>query len=571
MEQKNRFYKGRLALLPLAVGFALWGASVELASSAIVPEGVKLADQQRLVRNNGTEPQSLDPHKIEGVAESHLSRDLFEGLVIINDDGEMEPRVAKSWENEDFIVWRFKLKPDLKWSNGDPITASDFEYSWKRLADPATGSPYASYLQYAHIENIDDVILGEKPADDLGVKALDDETLEVRLSTAVPYFPQLLAHTAMSPVPQKVIEKYGDQWTNVGNFVGNGAYQLTQWQVNEFIKLKRNQAYWDNDNTVIDEVLFLPITSEVTETQRYRAGEIDITANIPIDFFQKLQAEIPNEIKVSPYLCTYYYGINNSREPFTDIRVREALKLALDQELLTNRVKAQGDLPAYSFTPPYIAGIEELTIPEWFNQPMEERSARAKALLKEAGYDESNPLKIKLLYNTSDLHKKMGVAAASLLKQNADVEMTLDNREWKTYADSRRAGNYDVVRASWCADYNEPSSFLNMMIGDSSVNTVHYKSDEFDQLMRQTLTAKDDQERAHFYQVAEEKLDQDSVIIPIFYFANLRLVKPHVGGYTGKNQLGYYYTKDLYIMDHDDSNQIDDLSSHHSRSGSKSK
>lgn len=178
---------------------------------------------------------------------------------------------------------------------------------------------------------------------------------------------------------------------------------------------------------------------------------------------------------------------------------------------------------------------------------MAERSARAKALLKEAGYDESNPLKIKLLYNTSDLHKKMAIAASSILKQNAGIEMTLDNSEWKTYADSRRQGNYDVVRASWCADYNEPSSFLNMMVGGSSVNTVHYKSDEFDALMKKTLTAKDDAERAQFYQEAEEKLDADSVIIPIFYFANLRLVKPHVGGYTGKNQLGYYYTKDLYI------------------------
>ncbi len=524
-------------------------SSIVPAFSAIVPEGVKLADEQTLVRNNGTEPQSLDPHKIEGVAESHLSRDLFEGLVIINDDGDMEPRLAESWENEGFTTWRFKLKPGIQWSNGEPLTAHDFEYAWKRLVDPKTGSPYASYLQYAHIAGVDEIIAGTQMPDSLGVKALDDTTLEITLSTAVPYLPKLLAHTAMAPLPQKTIEQHGDQWTNVGNFVGNGAYQLQDWQVNEFIQLKRNDQYWDDANTIIDEVIFLPITSEVTEAQRYRAGEIDITANVPIDLFKKLQAEIPDEIKVSPYLCTYYYGINNSREPFTDIRVREALKLALDQDLLTNKVKAQGDLPAYSFTPPYISGMDELTQPEWFKMPMAERSQKAKALLKEAGYDESNPLKIKLLYNTSDLHKKMGIAAASILKQNAGIEMTLDNREWKTYADSRRAGDYDVVRASWCADYNEPSSFLNMMIGDSSVNTVHYKSAEFDEMMKQTLTAKDDAERSKFYQIAEEKLDADSVIMPIFYFANLRLVKPHVGGYTGKNQLGYYYTKDLYIVE----------------------
>src|SRR5699024_61061 len=319
--------------------------------SAMVPEGVTLAEKQTLVRNNGTEPQSLDPHKIEGVAESHLSRDLFEGLVIIDGDGEMEARVAKSWESDDFITWRFQLKPNLKWYNGDPLTAHDFIYAWKRLVDPNTGSPYASYLQYAHFINVDEIIVGDLPADELGVKALDDHTIEIRLSTAVPYLPKLLAHTAMAPVPQKIIEPYGDQWTNAGKFVGNGAYQLKNWQVNEYILLERNTDYWDNDNTVIDEVTFLPITSEITEAQRYRAGEIDITANVPIDLFKKLQKEIPEEIKVSPYLCTYYYGINNSRAPFTDIRVREALKLALDQDILTNKVKAQGDLPAYSFTP----------------------------------------------------------------------------------------------------------------------------------------------------------------------------------------------------------------------------
>ena len=520
-----------------------------LAFAANVPDGVTLSKKQTLVRNNGTEPQSLDPHRIEGVAESHLSRDLFEGLVIINVDGEMESRLAKSWESDDFITWRFKLKPDIKWSNGDALTAHDFEYAWKRLVDPATGSPYASYLQYAHFANVDEIINGEMPADALGVKALDDETLEITLTTAVPYLPKLLAHTAMAPVPRNTIEQYGDQWTNPGKFVGNGAYKLKAWQVNEYILLERNTDYWDNAHTVIDEVTFLPITSEVTEAQRYRAGEIDVTANVPIDLFAKLQKEIPDEIKVSPYLCTYYYGINNSRAPFTDIRVREALKLALDQEILTNRVKAQGDIPAYSFTPPYISGLEALTVPEWFNTPMKARSEKAKALLKEAGFDEKNPLKIKLLYNTSDLHKKMGIASASLLKQNAGIEMTLDNREWKTYADSRRQGDYDVVRASWCADYNEPSSFLNMMIGDSSVNTVHYKSAEFDEMMARTLTAESEEARAKFYQEAEEKLDADSVIMPIFYYANLGLVKPHVGGYSGKNQLGYYYTKDLYIIE----------------------
>nr|WP_233145165.1 ABC transporter substrate-binding protein [Wohlfahrtiimonas populi] len=535
-------------ILVLAISTVLGVGGLSIANGAVVPEGTKLAEQQTLTRNNGTEPQSLDPHKIEGVAESHLARDLFEGLIIINEDGEMEPRLAESWTNEDFKTWQFKLKPNLKWSNGDPLTAHDFEYAWKRLSDPSTGSPYESYLQYGKFANIDEIIKGEKPSSELGVKALDDLTLEITLTEAIPYLPNLLAHTAMVPVPKKVVEANPKDWTNVGKFVGNGAYKLKHWQVNERIVLDRNPNYWDNENTIINEVTFLPISSEITEAQRYRAGEIDITASIPIEQFKKLQKEIPDEMKITPYLCTYYYGINNSRAPFTDKRVREALKLAYDQNLITNLVKAQGDWPAYSFTPTYIDGIE-VTKPEWFDWPMEKRITKAKELLKEAGYDEKNPLTIQFLYNTSDLHKKLAIASSSMLKQNVGVQFKLDNREWKTYTDSRHSGDYDLVRASWCADYNEPSSFLNMMLSNSSVNTVHYKSAKFDAVMAETLQAKSNEERAALYQKAEQILDQDSVIIPIFYYANLRLVKPTVGGYTGKNQLGYYYTKDLYIKD----------------------
>lgn len=258
----------------------LIGALLTSAYAANVPEGTHLAEKQVLVRNNGTEPQSLDPHKIEGVAESHLARDLFEGLVIVNQEGELEPRLATKWSHENHRIWRFYLRQDALWSDGSPITAHDFVYSWQRLADPETGSPYESYLQYAHIENIDAIIAGKKGKETLGVSALDDYTLEIRLSESIPYLPQILAHTVMSPVPQKVINKAGIKWTSPENFVGNGAYKLQKWVVNERIVLERNKYYWDNDKTVIDEVTFLPIASETAEVNRYRSGELDITANL---------------------------------------------------------------------------------------------------------------------------------------------------------------------------------------------------------------------------------------------------------------------------------------------------
>ncbi|EOI5728315.1 oligopeptide ABC transporter substrate-binding protein OppA [Cronobacter malonaticus] len=520
------------------------------AMAANVPAGVQLAEKQTLVRNNGSEVQSLDPHKIEGVPESNINRDLFEGLLVTDVEGHPSAGVAEKWENKDFKVWTFHLRKDAKWSNGEPVTAQDFVYSWQRLADPKTASPYESYLQYGHITNIDDIIAGKKPATDLGVKAIDDHTLEVTLSEPVPYFYKLLVHSSMSPVPKAVVEKFGEKWTQPANIVSNGAYKLKSWVVNERIVLERNTNYWDNAKTVINEVTYLPISSEVTDVNRYRSGEIDMTYNnMPIELFQKLKKEIPKEVHVDPYLCTYYYEINNQKAPFNDPRVRTALKLGLDRDIIVHKVKNQGDLPAYGYTPPYTDGAK-FTEPAWFKMTQEQRNAEAKKLLAEAGYTADKPLTFDLLYNTSDLHKKLAIAAASIWKKNLGVNVKLENQEWKTFLDTRHQGNFDVARAGWCADYNEPTSFLNTMLSNSSNNTSHYKSDAFDKIMQQTLQVSDEAQRSELYNKAEQQLDKDSVIVPVYYYVNARLVKPWVGGYTGKDPLDNVYVKNLYIIKH---------------------
>lgn len=521
-----------------------------VATAAVVPAGVQLAEKQTLVRNNGSEVQSLDPHKIEGVPESNISRDLFEGLLISDVDGKPSPGVAEKWDNKDFKVWTFHLRKDAKWSDGTPVTAQDFVYSWQRLANPNTASPYASYLQYGHIVNIDDIIAGKKPVTDLGVKAIDDHTFEVTLSEPVPYFYKLLVHSSVSPVPKAAVEKFGDKWTQPANIVTNGAYKLKDWVVNERIVLERNTNYWDNAKTVINQVTYLPISSEVTDVNRYRSGEIDMTYNnMPIELFQKLKKEIPNEVHVDPYLCTYYYEINNQKAPFNDVRVRTALKLAMDRDIIVNKVKNQGDLPAYSFTPPYTDGAK-LVEPEWFKWSQEKRNEEAKKLLAEAGYTAEKPLTFDLLYNTSDLHKKLAIAAASIWKKNLGANVKLENQEWKTFLDTRHQGNYDVSRAGWCADYNEPTSFLNMVLSDSSNNTVHYKSPAFDKLIADTLKVTDEAQRSELYSKAEQQLDKDSAIVPVYYYVNARLVKPWVGGYTGKDPMDNIHVKDLYIIKH---------------------
>ena len=541
---KKGFAKSLLASALIAT------MAVSGAVAAEVPEGTQLHKEQKLIRNNGAEPQSLDPHKIEGVPEANLARDQFEGLVNIDLNGEIRPGVAESWESDDYRVWRFNLRKDAKWSNGDPVTAEDFVYSWKRLVDPNTASPYASYLQYAHVENVDDIVNGKADPDTLGVRALDDHTFEITLSEPIPYIDKLVGHTSTVPVHRATVEKYGNQWTSPNNFVSNGAYKLKDWVVNERIVLERNDQYWDNDKTVIDEVTFLAIPSEVTDVNRYRSGEVDMTNNaIPVDLFSRLQRDIPDEVKISPSLCTYYYEINNEQAPFDDARVRAAVKLALDRDIIANKVMGQGQTPAFGFTPPSTVDMEAIE-PEWFQLTQKERNEKAKQLLADAGYGPGNPLSFTLLYNTSEAHRKVAIAAASILKQNAGIEVKLENQEWKTFLDSRHQGNYEVARAGWCADYNEPSSFLNIMLSTSSNNTSHYKSDEFDAAMRKSITAATEDDRVKAYQEAERILDEDSALVPIYYYVSPRLVKPYVGGYSVNNPLGYAYTKDMYIIEH---------------------
>ncbi|PNS13236.1 oligopeptide ABC transporter substrate-binding protein OppA [Mixta theicola] len=518
------------------------------AQAASVPPTVQLAQDQTITINNGTEVASLDPHKTEGVPESDVITNLLEGLISTDNLGHLVPGVAQQWQQHN-NVWTFTLRPNARWSNGDPVTAADFVYSWQRLVDPKTASPYASFLQYAHILNIDEIITGKKPPSALGVKALDDHHLQVTLSQPVPYFTTMLEHTALKPVHRQSIEQWGDKWTRPEHYVGNGAYTLNSWVVNEKITLQRNPQYWDNAHTVIETATFLPISSETSDVNRYRSGGIDITNSaIPPELFPMLKKALGAQVHVSPYLCTFYYELNNQRPPFNDARVRAAVKLTLDRQIIAEKIMGQGQIPAFGFTPPYINGAR-FTAPAWFNQTQAERNATAKQLLAAAGYSAQKPLSFTLLYNTSDQNKKQAIAAASMWKKNLGANVTLQNQEWKTMLNTRHEGNYDVARATWCSDYNEPSTFLNMLLSDSSTNTGFYRSPAFDALMAKSLVA-DDAQRAGLYQQAEAQLDNDSALVPVYYRVSVRLVKPWVGGYTGKDPQDRQNIKYYYITKH---------------------
>ncbi|AJR08085.1 oligopeptide ABC transporter substrate-binding protein OppA [Photobacterium gaetbulicola] len=540
-------YKNKITqAILLGAGMAVAATSFSTLA-ADVPEGVKLAAKQELVRGNGTEVASLDPHKTEGVPESHVIRDLLEGLVNQDENGNTVPGVAESWETTDNRTFTFHLRKDAKWSNGDPVTAHDFVYSFKRAVDPATASPYSWYLEMTTMKNADEIIAGKADKETLGVSAKDDYTLVVELEQAVPYFVKMMGHTTVKPVNRKVVEKFGDNWTKPENFVGNGAYTLDNWVVNERIVLTRNENYWDNDNTVINKVTFLPIENQVAEMNRFLAGEIDITNELPNEHFRRLQNQHADSVSISGNLCSYYYGFNNEKAPFNDVRVRKALSYAIDRDVVTKALLGQGQKPGYFLTPEITANFNPVT-PEYGQMTQKERNAKAKELLEEAGFGPGNPLNFTLLYNTSENHKKIAVAIASMWKKNLNVTATLENQEWKTYLDTRRQGNFDVTRAGWCGDYNEASSFLSLMQSNNSSNDPRYNSKAYDAIMAKALESTSDAEREQLYIEAEQLLASDMPIAPIYQYVKARLVNPKVGGYPANNAEDKLFSKDMYII-----------------------
>ncbi|MBG2633908.1 oligopeptide ABC transporter substrate-binding protein OppA [Klebsiella michiganensis] len=518
------------------------------ALAAQVPPGTALAEKQELVRNNGSEPSSLDPHKVESDVENNIISDLFEGLVSVSPTGEIEPRLAEKWENKDNTVWTFHLRPGVTWSDGTAITAQDIVWSWQRLVSPLTASPYASYPGNMHIVNGAEIAQGQKEPETLGVKAVDDATLEVTLTQPNAAFLAMLAHPSLVPLDKVLISRYGDKWTKPEHIVTSGPYKLSQWVVNERIVAERNPRYWDNAHTVINKVTYLPISSETADVNRYKAGEIDIVYTVPINQFAQLKKTMGEQLDVSPQLATYYYEFNTTRPPFNDPRVRRALNMALDKDIIAEKVLGQGQRPAWLISQPDIGGVK-LHNPEYASWPREKRIAEAKKLLSEAGYNETHPLVFNLLYNTSESHQRIAIAASSMWKKNLGVEAKLQNQEWKTMLDAMHTHNFDAVRYAWIADYDNAATFLNNFRTGDSENTSQYSNPAYDEALRNAAKASDTTARGKFYQQAEDLLGQDVPAIPVYHYVRTHLVKPWVGGFT-PDKLGYYYTKDMYIKKH---------------------
>ncbi|MEN4891063.1 peptide ABC transporter substrate-binding protein [Erwinia billingiae] len=538
MNNSSRF---TLAMLALAVT-----ASV---SAAEVPSGTALASRQEIVRHIKDEPASLDPAKAVGLPEIQVIRDLFEGLTNQDAKGNIIPGVATQWQTTDNKTWIFTLRKDAKWSNGEPVTANDFVYSWRRLVDPKIGSTFAWFAELAGIQNAGAITKGQMTPDKLGVTALDDHRLKVTLDKPVPYFVSLTANFSLYPVPEKVIEKAGKDWVQPGTLVGNGAYKLQERVVNEKLVLVRNDHYWDNAHSVLTKVTFVPINEESSATKRYRADDIDITESFPKNMYSMLKKDLPGQVYTPDQLGTYYYAFNTTKGPTADVRVRKALSWSIDRKIIAEKVLGTGEKPAWHFTADVTAGFKPK--PGFLQQhSQEELNQQAKALLAAAGYGPNHPLDLTLLYNSSENNQKVAIAVASMWKKNLGVSVKLQNQEWKTYIDSRNTGNFDVIRASWVGDYNEPSTFLSLLTSTHSGNIAKFNSPEYDALIDKASRETNSEARNGDYNRAEQIIADQSPIAPIYQYTNGRLIKPWVKGYPITNPEDVAYSRTLYILKH---------------------
>ncbi|EPA9110070.1 MAG: ABC transporter substrate-binding protein [Serratia liquefaciens] len=528
-----------LIILSLQAGVAVQAAEV--------PAGVQLAAKQELVRANGYEPATLDPNLAESNVEFYIFNDLFEGLLRVGKNGEVIPALATKWETKG-TVWTFHLRPEAKWSNGDPVTADDFVFSWRRLTDPKTASPYGSYLASAYVLNAAEINAGSKPPNELGVKALDAHTLQVTLAEPNSYLLKQLVHFPVLPVNRKVVEQYGKNWTQPQNFVGNGAFKLAQWVVNEKVVVERNTQYWDNAHTVLNKVTFLPLQG-FPEVARFRAGEIELGYSAPPELYQQLKKNLGDEQLVTyPLLSTSYFAFNNRQPPFNDVRVRQALNLALDKQVIAGKVLGYGQQPAWTFTPTGAGGftLQPGVAAGW---SQEQRIAQAKKLLAEAGFNAQHPLRFTLLYSNDATIKKIVIAASAMWKKNLGAEVTLQNQERKVVLDNINNGQYSAAFSRWLADYNDPSTFLNVFRSTSSENSAKYANEHYDRLLHQATAAQSPEQVQQAFQQAEDVLAVDTPVAPVYYEANATLVKPYVKGIDFTRQ-GPLYDKNVYILAH---------------------
>lgn len=507
----------RACAIVFALLVGLTGCAEETAQPAEPPHPAG-GEQATLRRGLGGEPGTLDPHRaIDSFAHAIL-RDLFEGLITEDRDGRIVPGAAQDWEvSGDALTYRFRLRPDLAWSNGDPLTAADFVAGLRRVLDPATASPRADL--FSSIPNAD------------AVSAEDDRTVVIRLSRATPHLLKLLATAAAAPLHRPSFAEHGDGHARPGKLISNGAYRLDAWNAGSQIRLARNRHYRDAGSVYFERVHYVPLPEAGVELTMYRAGQIDMTSTVPTQHADWVRENLPRELQVGPHLAVYYYAFDLTEAPFRDNRLlREALVLALDRDLLARAVAGFAPAPAYGFVPP---GTDDYPQQSWSWRPWSdgERVARARERYAAAGFGPDNPLKVTILYNANDAIRRMTLAVAAMWKEVLGVQSTLVDEEFRVFLTSRRErARWDILRMGWTADYDDAANFLALMRSDSPGNDSGYANAEFDNLTSAAELERDPGRRRDLLQRAERVLLADYAVVPVYFYVSRRLVKPYLDG-----------------------------------------
>ena len=484
-----------------------------------------------LNRGLGTEPESLDAHKARSNQAATVLRDIGEGLASYTPTGELTHGVAESWDiSDDGLTYTFHLRPNAKWSNGDAVTAGNFVFAVNRLRDPATAAFYAQFL-----------------GDVATITAVNDKTLSITLKRPTPYLLSLLTHPATFPMHPGSLAEHGDGFARPGKLLSNGAYVLTDWVPGSLLTLRRNEHYWNNANTAIDEVRHHVQSQEMPELSRYRAGELDITSSVPPDSFEQVKRDYGDQLRIALEQNVYYYGYNLTKAPFKDSpELRQAMSMAIDRELLVQKIVGRGEAPAYSWVPPGVANYEPPGL-SYASLTQDERNKIAQGLYKAAGYSAENPLQAELRYNTSDLHRRIALAIQSMWRDVLGFEVTLINEEFQVLLTNMQdKENTQIFRSSWSGDYNDAQAFLNTLQSQNAANLPGYASEEFDALLLRAAEQADLDRRRLYLEEAERVMLADHPTIPIYFYVSNHLVKPNVEGW-GDNVLDYHYSQHLSL------------------------
>ncbi len=502
-----------------------------LSTAAVILTVGAASAEVVLHRGNDTDPATLDHHRTQTVSESRVLKDLYEGLVTQDAHGEAVPGAAESWTiSDDGLVYTFTLREDAKWSNGDPVTAEDFSFAFHRIMDPATAAGYASVLY--PIKNAEAVNGGSLPLEELGVKVVDDRTLEITLESPTPYFLELLTHQTGLPLHKASVEANGDRFTQPGTMVTNGAYRLVSFQPNDKIVMERNEHFYDNDNVAIDRVEWIPFEDRAACMRRFEAGEVEICSDVPGEQMSYVKENLADSLRIAPYLGTYYLPVKGTEgSPLKDARVREAISLVIDRDFIANEVWQGTMLPGYSLVPPGIVNyVDNPPMLPYADEDILDREDRARELLAEAGVTEGS-LSVELRYNTSENNKNTMAAVADALS-NIGINAELSEVEGASYFNyMREDGPFDIARAGWIGDYNDPQNFLFLLTSGVPFNYPRWSSEEYDALLAKAAVTLDLAERGELLAEAERIMLAEQPSIPILYYSSRALVSPKVQGY----------------------------------------